>query len=114
MAGEICHIEILARDMGQSREFYSSIFGWAMEPMGENYVIFRPGKGTGGALMTEPEHVQPMLIYIHVPDIDATLEAITAAGGKVLSPKHQISPEIGYSAMFLDPAGNKVGLFTPS
>ncbi len=114
MAGEICHIEILARDMGQSREFYSGIFGWEMQPMLEDYVIFKPGQGTGGALTPMPEHPQPVLIYIHVPDIDATLAAITAAGGKVLSPKREISPETGWSALFIDPAGNKVGLFTPS
>lgn len=112
MASEICHVEILAHDMARSREFYAGIFGWEFSPMMGNYEVFKAGAGVGGALMTAPEHVQNVLFYIHVPDIEATLAAITAAGGTVVTPKREISPEIGYMGMFLDPAGNKIGLFT--
>ena len=112
MADPIVHIEILAEDLAQSSKFYSQLFGWQMSPWSDSYMMFEAGSGPGGALMSAPEHRQPVLPYIQVADIDAVLTAAQSAGGTVLAPKRQISPEIGYSAMLADPQGNKVGLFS--
>lgn len=112
MADPIVHIEILAQDMGQSSKFYSELFGWSMKPWNDTYVMFEAGSGPGGALMSAPEHSQQALFYVEVADIDATVAAAKAAGGQVITPKRQISPEIGYMAMLVDPAGNKLGLFS--
>ena len=42
--------------------------------------------------------------------MDAIVGRIEGAGGKVVMPKTQITPEIGYMAFFMDTEGNKVGL----
>lgn len=73
------------------------------------------GFGAGGSL-TQAEHYTPShagtVIYFPVPDIDATLEKIDAAGGKALAPKTAIG-EHGHIGMFEDTEGNRVGLHTP-
>lgn len=50
------------------------------------------------------------VLYIQVDDVDATVEAVTAAGGTVLSPPHQHGPV--RAAHIADPAGNRIGVFT--
>jgi predicted enzyme related to lactoylglutathione lyase len=44
-------------------------------------------------------------------DIEADLKAIKAKGGKALMPKIEI-PNVGYFAMFTDPTGNMLALYT--
>jgi predicted enzyme related to lactoylglutathione lyase len=71
------------------------------------------GKATGGLVqgqMHKPS-AEGVLIYLNAnPNIQTVIDRIDAAGGKVLMPKTQISPEIGYMAFFMDTEGNKVGL----
>ena len=51
------------------------------------------------------------LVYLNAnPDVQNILNKIEAAGGKILMPKTQISPEYGYMALFLDTEGNRVAL----
>jgi len=38
------------------------------------------------------------------------IDGVTKAGGKVVMPRTEISPEIGCMAFFIDSEGNKVGL----
>ena len=52
-------------------------------------------------------------IIFGVEDIEKTLDVITKNGGKVHTPKYQITPEIGFAAEFLDCFGNRLGLFSP-
>ena len=43
-------------------------------------------------------------------DLNNILNRIESAGGKIEIPKTQITPEIGYFAVFIDTEGNKVAL----
>jgi len=38
------------------------------------------------------------------------LDRIEKAGGKIIQPKTQISPEYGYMGVFLDTEGNRIAL----
>ncbi|HEX4202864.1 MAG TPA: WYL domain-containing protein [Ktedonobacteraceae bacterium] len=59
---------------------------------------------------SEPTY-QPdrLLVYLTTDDIDATLAAIEAHGGKTVVSKTEI-PHVGWWAIFTDPAGNHIGL----
>lgn len=67
-----------------------------------------------GALMqhemyTPSEH--GVAIYLNAnPNIQAIIDRIEPAGGKVVFPKTQISPDIGYMAFFVDTEGNRLAL----
>lgn len=51
------------------------------------------------------------LVYLNAnPDVQLVLDRIVAAGGKILVPKTEISPEIGYMGVFMDSEGNRVAL----
>ena len=113
--------EIPATDINRATKFYSSVFNIKMEDMGEQMGMkmmgFPSEMGNGlvsGSLVQGPEHkpsTEGAVIYLNAnPSIQAVLDRIEPAGGKVVAPKMEISPEIGCMAFFIDSEGNKVAL----
>ena len=72
--------------------------------------------GIGGAISKAEGFYQPSatdgtLVYLNAnPDVQNVLDKIEAAGGKIIVPKTQISPEYGYMAVFVDTEGNRIAL----
>ena len=101
---EVFHIKIAVHNMGEL------IMGWF--PFAEN----PEAKGASGSLVYHKEFYKPSaegtLIYFtsRTGDIKDELSRIEKAGGKILKPKTQISPDHGYMALFLDTEGNRVAL----
>jgi len=56
-------------------------------------------------------HRSPVLIA-GVEDIDATVAKVEAGGGRILHGKLPV-PGVGWSAYFVDPEGNTIGIFQP-
>lgn len=70
-----------------------------------NWRTFEAGAAGGGIAEGEPG----LMFYIQVPDLEAALARVTAAGGTVLLPATEVAPNVTI-ANFGDPAGNRVGL----
>lgn len=112
--------EIPATDINRAVKFYETIFGIKMEVnemMGMQMAGFPMNMGNGkasGGIVKGPMHKPGMdgpIIYLNGnPDLNSALNKIIAAGGKILMPKTQISPEIGYMAFFVDTEGNRMAL----
>src|ERR1035437_7567621 len=113
--------EIPATDIARAKKFYESIFDLKMEETGEmmgmkmsSFPIDMGNGKAGGAIVQSQMHKPSMdgsVIYLNAnPSIQTVIDRIEKAGGKVVMPKTQISPEIGHMAFFIDSEGNKVGL----
>lgn len=113
--------EIPAKDITRAKKFYESIFAINMQDMGEmmgmKMVGFPSEMGNGkasGGLVESQMHkpsTEGAVVYLNAnPSIQTVLDRIETAGGKVVMPKTQISPEIGCMAFFIDSEGNKVAL----
>jgi len=113
--------EIPAKDITRAKKFYETIFATKMEDMpemmGMKMTSFPAEMGNGkvsGALAQSDMHkpsTDGAVVYLNAnPSIQNVLDRIEKAGGKVVMPKTQISPEIGHMAFFVDSEGNKVGL----
>jgi uncharacterized protein len=112
----IVHVEIPAQDPQVSSRFYAELFGWPMQPLpAMRYVRFQPADDQTGGFVEEggpmQHHVGELLVYVATDDIDGDLMKAEQLGGKVLVPKTEI-PNTGSFAIFQDPAGNRLGLFT--
>ena len=115
----IVHIEIPAKKAKEAGKFYSDLFGWKIEADPTyNYVQFQAEGGPGGGFVevggsSAPIQYKPdsLLVYVSTDDIDATLAKVESLGGKTVLPKTEI-PQMGWWAVFADPTGNRVGLFT--
>ena len=114
--------EIPVLDMGRAVKFYQSVFGYEMTrgKLGPLEMAFFPGvaEGTGafGALVYNETHYQPsadgVLLYFTTPsgEMEAELERVEPAGGKLLRPKTMISEEVGYMGLFIDTEGNRIAI----
>ena len=72
--------------------------------------------GVGGAVVDsggfhKPSATDGPLIYLNGnPDLQIVLDKVTAAGGTVMVPKTEVSPDYGHMGVFLDTEGNRIGL----
>lgn len=110
--------EIPASDFKRAKTFYSQLLQSEIEEaemMGMKMGFF-PSDGTNvsGALVQGEDYVPAAsgtLVYLNGgDDLSDMLSRVSPAGGKVIVPKTQISPEIGYFALFFDTEGNKIAL----
>lgn len=114
--------EIPVTDFARAKAFYSAVFDFAMPEMqmGPNtmgFLLHEQGKGVGGAIVKGEGCVPSQagtLVYLAAGnDLSTVLGRVEAAGGRILLGKTQITPEIGYFALFTDCEGNRLGLHSP-
>jgi uncharacterized protein len=114
MANHLAHFAVNADDVERARRFYEKVFGWRFEAWGPpDFYRVDPGDGPRGALQVRRELVPGERTVgfectIAVDDVDATAEAVVAAGGRVIMPKTTIAG-VGDLIFFADPEGNAVG-----
>ena len=113
MGNPVVHFEIVHKDAAKLQPFYRELFDWKIDANNEmNYgVIDTGGKGINGGISPTMDPTQPshLMFYISVPDINAKLEEIEKAGGKIVLPRSVI-PGMVTLAQFSDPSGNVIGL----
>ena len=115
--GRVVHFEITAEDTARARKFYE-IFGWKINDAGmENveYLLAKTGDdpmGIDGAIMPRKYRSDPVIPWIAVDDLDAMIEQVKSAGGKILGEKQTV-PEVGDTIYISDTEGNTVGLIQP-
>lgn len=109
-------IEIPVEDFDRAQSFYETIFDITIQVMdlGALKMGIFPGQGVGCAICKgshySPASAGPIVYLNGNPDLDIVQQRITAAGGKILMSKKQISPEHGFMALFQDSEGNRLAL----
>jgi hypothetical protein len=118
----ISWFEIPTTDINRAQAFYEAILAIKMIPLDFPNIQMRMFPlddmmtGVGGALVDSGGYHKASatdgpLIYLNGnPDVQIVLDRIEAAGGQILVPKTQISPEYGYMGVFLDTEGNRIAL----
>lgn len=104
-------IELPCVDIAAARDFYGAAFGWAMTDFGPTYACTLTGDVDIGLQADPAERTATPLVAINVPDLEAALAAITAAGGTVTRPIFAFPG--GRRFHFRDPAGNELAAHTP-
>ncbi len=107
------HFEIHVADLERARTFYEQVFGWKIRKWEgpQEYWLVDTGEGPGihGGLMRSPDGQPRTINTIQVASVDAALQQVTAAGGKVMLPKMAI-PGVGWLAYCTDPGGAVFGV----
>lgn len=110
--GKICYIEMPATDIARSAELYRKIFGWHVRKRGNGSTAFddTTAQVSGSWVLGRPPLSIPgLMVYVMADGVEATVAAITAAGGEIVQPIGADAPEI--TARFRDPGGNVIGLY---
>lgn len=106
----IVYFDIAGPSLAGQAAFYKAVFGWDAGPNGSlNVPAVTP---LPGSLRVEDPNQGPIaerVLYVGVPDINATLETVKAHGGSVVF-ERTVAPGVVILALFKDPAGNRMGL----
>ncbi|MHB8508073.1 MAG: VOC family protein [Candidatus Dormibacteria bacterium] len=110
--GKICYIEIPARNVHESAEFYKRAFGWQIRHRGDGSTAFDDTVNqVSGAWVVDrpPTSVPGLMIHIMVASAAAAVDAVVAAGGEIVQP---VDPNASIVlASFRDPSGNVLGIY---
>ena len=118
----ISWFEIPATDLARAQTFYETVFNTKLNALDlpnikmRMFPIENPMTGVGGAIVNsggfhKPSLTDGPLIYLNGnPDVQNVLDKVEAAGGKIIVPKTEISPEYGYMAVIIDSEGNRIAL----
>jgi uncharacterized protein len=110
--GKICYIEIPAKDVERSAEFYTRAFGWQIRQRGDGATAFDDtvNEVSGTWVPGRPVASRPgLMVYIMVANLAAAVDAVVSAGGEIVKPVDPKAREV--VATFRDPAGNLLGLY---
>lgn len=117
MPSEIVHIEFKSANFARTAEFYARIFDWQTEQNGSgSYMKLNGPAGAGeegptaGWVRADLIQAPAPVAYLAVDDLEKTLQAVEAAGGRVLVRSHPFAGG-GEVGLFADPDGNVVGLW---
>ena len=121
MQHAISWFEIPSSNLERATTFYETIFGVQLIAMDTPNIRMRlfpleDMSGIGGAVVDsggfhKPSPTDGPLIYLNGnPDVQNILDKVEAAGGKIMVPKTEISPEYGHMTVIIDTEGNRIGL----
>ena len=118
MENLISWFEIPATDFSRAVSFYKSILGVEIneiEMFGTKMGMFpTDGTNVSGAIV-QGEDYKPasdgVIAYLNGGnDLQNILDKVERSNGKIIVPKTEISPEMGYFGMFIDTEGNRMAV----
>lgn len=115
MAARVVHFELPADDPDRAAKFYADAFGWKVEKWGgpTDYWLVTTGEapepGIDGGIGRRQDADDQITNTIDVPDLDAAIGAVEAAGGRITRAKAPVSG-VGWLAYAVDTEGNPFGM----
>jgi predicted enzyme related to lactoylglutathione lyase len=111
-------VEIPITDFSRAVGFYQAILGISIKEVemdGVKMGVLPNEEGTVNVVLAKGTDYKPTtdgaVLYLNAgKDLQSTLDKVEKNGGQVIVPKTQISPEMGFFALFIDTEGNKMGL----
>ena len=120
----VVHFEMPAKNRQRVSEFYSKVFGWDMQQMGEEYGGYlmamtdesdqngpkEPGRINGGFFdFKNEEGFNVPHLVLSVDDLSGSISDVKSAGGQILGETMDI-PGVGKYISCKDTEGNIVGM----
>ena len=102
----ISFVELPASDLASARSFYTDAFGLAFTDFGPSYSCTMTGDVDLGLQADAREATSAPLAVITVDDLEASLKAVSKAGGVVTKPVFAFPG--GRRFHFRDPSGNEL------
>lgn len=108
----IDYIELAAPGLAAAKTFYADAFGWAFNDYGPEYagIVAPGGEGEMGGLNPARSAGPGLpLVIIYSDNLDATLQAVRAAGGRITEEPYEFPG--GRRFHFADPGGNELAVW---
>ena len=81
----IDYVEMPSRDLSQTKQFFSALFGWSFQDYGPDYISFDDGRMTGGFFRAEETWsgaASPLVVF-YTAELEMTRADVVRLGGKI-------------------------------
>lgn len=106
----ISYVELKAKDLEATKEFYKKSFNWKFKDYGTDYTSFYESGLWGGFEKQEGDIVNGALIVLYHDHLDTIKSKIIAAKGTIS--KDIFSFPGGRRFHFVDPSGNELAVWS--
>lgn len=103
------YLELPTSNLAATRSFYEQAFAWTMTEFAPTYAATTTGDTDVGLQADASEAPRAPLPVIQVDELEAVLESVQAAGGKILKPIYAFPG--GRRFHFIDPSGNELAVW---
>ena len=113
---KINYVELPARDLAKTKQFFSVVFGWQFVDYGPDYSAFVGADAgmDGGFFRADVAgraEAGASLIVLYSEDLEASQRKIEAAGGEISTPIFDFPG--GRRFHFIEPSGNELAVWAP-
>jgi predicted enzyme related to lactoylglutathione lyase len=109
-------VDIGTPDPGSAERFYSELFGWRGQDMGEEAghytIVSKDGKQVAAISPAQDPGPPRWTTYINVDDVDAAVSKAAAAGGTIIVAPMDVMTA-GRMAIFIDTTGAVIAAWQP-
>lgn len=106
------YVELPVQSTATTKAFFAAAFGWAFTDFGDDYAATMTGQTDLGLNGDRSQWTNAPLAVIEVDDLEATLAAVTGAGGTITQPIFAFPG--GRRFHFRDPNGNELAAMQPA
>jgi predicted enzyme related to lactoylglutathione lyase len=106
----IDYVEFSAKDIGETKKFYSSVFGWEFTDYGPDYTSFGDGRLAGGFSAAPRVDSGGPLIVIYATNLEEIERKIKEQGGAIVKETFEFPG--GRRFHFTDPSRNELAVWS--
>ncbi|WP_213999703.1 VOC family protein [Arsukibacterium sp.] len=111
--GKINYLEMPARDLAQTKIFFSTVFGWEFIDYGPDYMAIANAGLDGGFFKSDKVATTrngSVLVVLYSSELEHTLDKVTGAGGQIIQSIFDFPG--GRRFHFTDPNGNEYAVWS--
>lgn len=111
--GTINYLEMPASDLNETKQFFSTVFGWAFIDYGPEYMAIANAGIDGGFFKSDKASTTrngSVLVVLYSSELETTLAKVQAAGGQVIQDIFAFPG--GRRFHFTDPNGNEYAVWS--
>ncbi len=112
-ATKIDYVEFPAKDLGATKTFFETVFGWQFVDYGPDYTSVVNASVNGGfyrSALAANTNNGSVLVVLYSSNLEDTLNKVTSAGGNVV--KEIFSFPGGRRFHFCEPSGNELAVWS--
>ena len=104
------YIEFRAKNIEETKRFYSQVFGWEFTDYGPDYTSFTDGRLGGGFSVAPEVQAGGPLVVLYATNLSEVEARITESGGQVVQETFEFPG--GRRFHFTDPSGNELAVWS--
>ena len=104
------YIEFVTTNIGETKRFYSEVFGWKFTDYGQDYTSFTDGRLSGGFSVAPKVGAGGPLVVLYATNLEEIETRIIEYGGRIVRKTFEFPG--GRRFHFTDPSGSELAVWS--